>query len=88
MKQIYEIQNVQVYFPNESLELSQILLVHDPMTSAATSSPNEKQKRLDDVEKELLKLAREAANVKTEIVAVEKRWHDAVLGSGRTTLNA
>jgi len=58
------------------------------MTSAATISPNDKHKRLDDVEKELLKLAREAANVKTETVAVEKRWHDAILGNDRTTLNA
>jgi hypothetical protein len=88
LKQLYETLNIHVYFPNESLELSRVLLVHDPMTSGAVISPNDKQKRLDDVEKELLKLAREAANVKTEIVAVEKRWHDAVLGNGRTTLNA
>jgi hypothetical protein len=88
LKQLYESLNIQVHFPNESLELSQVLLVHDPMTSAAAISPDEKQKRLDDVEKELLKWAREAADVKTEVVDVEKRWHDAVLGNGRTTLNA
>lgn len=58
------------------------------MTSATAISPNDKQKHLDNVEKELLKLAREAANVKAEVVAVEKRWHDAVLGNSRTTLNA
>lgn len=51
-------------------------------------SPDDKKKRLDGVEKELLKLAQEAADVKTETITVEKRWHDAILGRGRTTLNA
>jgi hypothetical protein len=88
LKQLHETLNIQVYFPNESLELSQVLLVYDPMTSATAILPNDKEKRLDNVEKELLKLAREAADVKTEIIPVEKRWHDAVLGKHRTTLNA
>ncbi|KAF9523997.1 hypothetical protein CPB83DRAFT_820710 [Crepidotus variabilis] len=88
LKQLQETHNVQIYFPNESLELSQVLLVHDPLTSAGAISPDEKKKRLDTVEKELLKLAHEAADVKTENVTVEKHWHDAVLGRGRTTLNA
>lgn len=68
--------------------MSRVLLVYDPMTSATAISSNEKQKRLDDVDRELSKLAREAADVKTEVIIVEKRWHDAVLGKGRTTLNA
>lgn len=86
LKQLYDTLKIEVYIPNESLELSQILLVYDP--SASAISPDDKQKRLDNVEKELLKLAREAADVKTETVAVEKRWHDAVVGKDRTILNA
>lgn len=68
--------------------MSEVLLVYDPLTSAAMVSPDEKMKRLDGVEKELLKLAQEAADVKTETITVDKRWHEAVLGQGRTTLNA
>ncbi|KAF8973144.1 SCP160 protein [Flammula alnicola] len=63
LKQFHEVHNVHVYFPNESLESSNILL---------------KKKHLDEVEKEILKWARDAAD----------RWHDAVVGNGGTTLNA
>ena len=47
---------------------------------------DEKKKHLDDVETEILKL--DAADMKTEVVPVEKRWHEAVVGRGGTTLNA
>lgn len=88
IKQFHDVHNVQVYFPNESLESSQILLVYDPLTAGASLLPDEKKKHLDDVEKEFLKLARDAADVKTETIDVDKRWHEAVVGSGGTTLNA
>ena len=88
MKQFHESHNVQVYFPNESLESSRILLVYDPLVPGVPLSPEEKKKHLDDVEKEILKWARDAADVKTEVVKVEKRWHESVVGNGGTTLNA
>ncbi|KAF9568060.1 hypothetical protein CPC08DRAFT_746592 [Agrocybe pediades] len=88
LKQFYEAHNVHVYFPNESLESSTVLLVYDPLSANASLSPDEKKKRLDEVEKEIAKLARDAADVKTEKISVEKRWHDAVVGYGGTTLNA
>jgi len=40
------------------------------------------------VKSELLKMAKDAADVSSEFVTVEKRWHEAVLGPGGTTLNA
>lgn len=43
---------------------------------------------MDDVSKELLKMAKDAADVKSEVVSVDKRWHDSVVGQGGTTLNA
>jgi hypothetical protein len=43
---------------------------------------------LEEVSKELLKLAKDAADVKSDIVPVDKKWHDAVVGQGGTTLNA
>ena len=74
------------FFPPESEEQSSVLLVYDPTSPSASPSPLEKSKSLEDVEKELLKMARDAADVKTEVVAVEKKWHDAVVGRGGTTL--
>ena len=81
-------QNVLVYFPAESLEQSSVLLVYDPTSPSASPSPVEKTKNLEDVEKELLKMARDAADVKTDSIVVEKKWHESVIGRGGTTLNA
>lgn len=88
LKQFNEAHNVHVYFPLENSEVSTVLLVYDPFSPSASPIPDEKKKHLDAVEKELLKLAKEAADVKSETINVEKRWHDAVIGSGGTTLNA
>ncbi|KAF8904496.1 hypothetical protein CPB84DRAFT_1814479 [Gymnopilus junonius] len=88
LKQFHEAHNVSVYFPIESLESSHVLLVYDPTTAGASLSPDEKKKHLDEVERELQKLAHDAADVKSELITVEKRWHDAVVGNGGTTLNA
>ena len=60
-------------------------MVYDPTSPNASLSPVEKTKNLEDVEKELLKMARDAADVKTEVIEVEKKWHDAVVGRGGTT---
>lgn len=88
MKQFHEAHNVHVYFPDESAESSKVLLVYDPSTPNASIFPDEKKKQLDAVEKEILKWTNEIANVKSEVVPVEKRWHEAVVGHGGTTLNA
>ncbi|KAH7913169.1 hypothetical protein BJ138DRAFT_1171481 [Hygrophoropsis aurantiaca] len=88
LKQFHEAHNVQVFFPPETAEQSAVLLVYDPLSPSASPSPLEKEKHLDEVSQELLKLAKDAADVKSETIAVEKQWHEAVLGKGRTTLNA
>ncbi|KAF9010508.1 hypothetical protein BDQ17DRAFT_1322352 [Cyathus striatus] len=88
LKQFHDIHNVQVFFPQESAESSNVLLVYDPLTSSASPIPDEKKKHLDDVEADLLKMVTEAGDVKSETVSVEKRWHEAVVGRGGTTLNA
>ena len=86
LKQFHEAHNVLLFFPIESSESSQVLLVYDPLSPAASVSLDEKKKHLDDVETELLKL--DATDMKTEVVPVEKRWHESVVGKGGTTLNA
>ncbi|KAJ7045724.1 hypothetical protein C8F04DRAFT_447034 [Mycena alexandri] len=88
LKQFHEAHNVQVFFPPESAEQSTVLLVYDPLSANASPSPDEKKRHLEEVAKEILKLAKDAADVKSETIAVEKRWHDAVVGKGGTTLNA
>lgn len=88
LKQLHDTHNVLVIFPHESDEQSTVVLVYDPMAPSASPLPDEKKKHLDDVEKELFKMAKDAADVRSEIVAVDKRWHDAIVGHGGTTLNA
>ncbi|KAG6898178.1 hypothetical protein C0992_004165 [Termitomyces sp. T32_za158] len=88
LKQFHDAHNIMVIFPNEALEQSTVVLVYDPSTASASSSPDDKQKHLDDVEKEITKLVKDAADVKSEKISVEARWHDAVVGQGGTTLNA
>ncbi|KZT71001.1 hypothetical protein DAEQUDRAFT_707779 [Daedalea quercina L-15889] len=88
IRAFHEAHNVLVLFPLESEEQSSVLLVYDPTSPSASPSPVEKAKNLEDVEKELLKMAKDAADVKTQMVSVEKKWHDAVVGRNGTTLNA
>ncbi|KAK7053480.1 hypothetical protein VNI00_004106 [Paramarasmius palmivorus] len=88
LKQFYEAHNVQVYFPPEAEERSSVLLVYDPFGPSASPAPDEKSGHLDEVATELMKLAKEAADVKSETIQVEKRWHEAIVGQGGTTLNA
>jgi exopolyphosphatase/pppGpp-phosphohydrolase len=88
LKQFHDTHHVQVFFPSESTEQSFVLLVFDPTSLSASSSLTEKERHLEEVSKELLKLAKDAADVKSETISVDKRWHDAVVGKGGTTLNA
>ncbi|TFY70609.1 hypothetical protein EVG20_g2391 [Dentipellis fragilis] len=88
IKQFQENHNVILFFPPEADEQSSVLLVYDPTSPSASPSPVEKAKHLEDVEKEVLKFAKDAADVKSQTIAVEKKWHDAVVGKNGTTLNA
>ena len=87
-KQIHDNHNVRIFFPDESNEDPSVLLVYDPTTPNASRNPEEKAKHLSEVEKELLKLAKDAADVKSELIPVEEKWHSYVAGKDGTTLNA
>ncbi len=78
IRQLHESHNVLLFF----------LLVYDPTSPSASPSPVEKAKNIDDAEKELIKWAKDAADVKSQVIAVERKWHSAVIGKGGTTLNA
>lgn len=77
-----------LFFPPEAEEKSAVLLVYDPTSSTASRSPSDKKKHVEEVEKELLKMARDAADVKSKVIMVDKKWHAAVAGKDGTTLNA
>jgi hypothetical protein len=79
---------VLLFFPPELEEQSSVLLVYDPTSPSASPSPVEKSKNVEEAEKELLKWAKDAADVKSHVIAVEKKWHSAVIGKGGNTLNA
>ena len=87
MKQCQEAHHVLVFFPPESDQQSSLLLVYDPL-SPSSPTHNEKKKHLDEVSAEILKMAAEIGEAKSETVFVEKKWHRAVLGRNGTTLNA
>ncbi|KAG8907944.1 hypothetical protein FRB99_001452 [Tulasnella sp. 403] len=86
--QFQDAHNVLVYFPPESSELSKVLLVYDPLSSKANTPVAEKQKHLQDVAQEILRLAAEAADVKAETITVEKKWHATIVGKQGATLNS
>ena len=66
-----------------------MLLVHDPLTlSPSAPTTAQKQAHLDDVQMEVLNLASDAADVKSETIQVEQKWHFAIVGKNGTTLNA
>lgn len=88
LEQLQETHNVLVYFPPESLEQSSLLLVYDPTSPSASPSPLDRSKNLEDVASEILKMAKEAANVKSQLIQVEKKWHSAVSGKFGATLDA
>ena len=88
MKAFHDQQNVQVFFPNETDEWSYVLLVYDPLSPNASFSPDKKKEELAGIEKELQKMAKDAADVKSQTIVVEKRWHDSIVGQNGTTLNA
>ncbi|KAF8520456.1 hypothetical protein BU17DRAFT_46843 [Hysterangium stoloniferum] len=88
LKQLHDTHNVIMYFPAESAESSSVVLVYDPTSPSASPLPTEKANHLDEVEKELKKLVSDAADVKSETLLVDKKWHGAIIGRGGTTLNA
>lgn len=77
-----------VYFPHENAEHSTVLLVYDPFSPSASPSPVDKEKSLGEIAKEILKMAKDAADVASVTIPVEQKWHDAVVGRNGTTLNA
>ena len=63
-------------------------MAYDLTSPSSSPSPVEKAEKVEEAEKELLKWVNDAADVKSHVITVERKWHNAVIGKGGTTLNA
>lgn len=82
-------QNVTTVFPPQSEESSEVLIIY------TGDLPSDKKVRDGQLKDALSKataamqdLAKGAADIKTETLDVEKKWHRAIIGPGGTVLNA
>ena len=61
--------------------------MYDPTSPSASPSPVERAKKVEEVEKELAQWAKDAADVTSQIISVDRKWHGAVIGKNGATLN-
>jgi hypothetical protein len=95
MAQFTSQHGVEVIFPLESEQSSDVLLVAVPEASSGNVSAADKKARdsktrekLQLVKDELLKLAGDVADIKTSTIDVDRKWHSAIVGSKGSVLNA
>jgi len=81
--------SVTTVFPPASDESSDVLVVY---TGEIPADKKARETKLKDVlaaaTKALNELAKDAADIKTETLEVEKKWHRSIIGTGGTVLNA
>lgn len=81
--------SVTTVFPPASDESSDVLLVYTGDIPADKKARETKLKdALDAATKALNDLAKDAADIKSETLDVEKKWHKFIIGQGGTVLNA
>lgn len=95
----YQKRGVDVVFPPASQASvdaaagSEILVIVTPAASA--SFPADKKARdvaarqlLDEVKADLTRASQQAADLKTEVISVNAKYHKSIVGTGGSTLNA
>ena len=81
--------SVTTVFPPASDESSEVLLVYTGDIPADKKARDSKLKEaLTSAQKALNELAKDAADIKTENLTVDKKWHRYIIGTGGTVLNA
>ncbi|WWD03663.1 hypothetical protein V865_001718 [Kwoniella europaea PYCC6329] len=92
INQFEQTHNVTTVFPPAQEESSEVTLIY---TGPLDSLPTEKKARdaklkeiLAGASKAIEELAKDAADIKTETLNIEKKWHRFIIGSGGTVLNA
>ncbi|KAK4054370.1 hypothetical protein OIO90_003603 [Microbotryomycetes sp. JL221] len=76
----FEKKNVEVVFPPEGEDRNDVLLVY--------TGEGDAQQTLQEVRGEILNMAKDAADIKTETLYVPALLHRHIIGQGGTTLNA
>ncbi|ODN73290.1 hypothetical protein L202_07839 [Cryptococcus amylolentus CBS 6039] len=74
--------NVTVVFPSASEESSNVLLVYNGPKNANPTSV------FEAASNELSAIAKEVADIKTEVLEVDKKFHKYIIGQGGSVLNA
>ncbi|WVW86191.1 hypothetical protein I302_108232 [Kwoniella bestiolae CBS 10118] len=92
INQFEQSHNVTTVFPPAQEESSEVSLIY---TGPLDSLPSEKKARdaklkeiLAGASKAIEELAKDAADIKTETLNIEKKWHRFIIGQGGTVLNA
>ncbi|KAK4684762.1 hypothetical protein P7C73_g5402, partial [Tremellales sp. Uapishka_1] len=84
--------NVTTVFPPASEESAQVLLIYTGALDALPTEKKARDERLKDIlgnaSKAIIELAQGAADIKTETMDVDKKWHRFIIGTGGTVLNA
>lgn len=95
VNQFNQTHGVEVIFPKEEADSSDVLLVFSVSKDAASLSAADRKARdvqakekLALVESELLALAKDAADITTRELNVDPKWHRAIIGTGGSVLNA
>lgn len=82
--------NVTTVFPPPAEDSSEVLLVYtgEGLPADKKARDAQLQKSLTAASSELSGLAKEASNIKTETLDIDRKWHKFIIGQGGTVLNA
>ncbi|RSH91859.1 hypothetical protein EHS25_009229 [Saitozyma podzolica] len=84
--------DVTTVFPPPAEESSEVLLVYTGPTDGLPADKKARDAKLKEVlaaaSSALTDLAKDAADIKTETLDVDKKWHRYIIGQGGTVLNA
>jgi hypothetical protein len=82
--------NVTTVFPPVSEDSSEVLIIFTGEGLPADKKARDAQlsKALSAASAELESLAKEASNIKTETLEIDKKWHRFIIGQNGTVLNA
>ncbi|KAK8853234.1 hypothetical protein IAR55_003936 [Kwoniella newhampshirensis] len=90
--QFEQAHDVTTVFPPASEESSDVLLIYTGSLDILPSDKKARDARLKEIlasaSKAISELAKDAADIKTEVLDVEKKWHRYIIGQAGTILNA
>jgi predicted PilT family ATPase len=88
--QFEQANNVTTVFPPAAEDSSEVLLVYtgEGLPSDKKARDAQLQQSLTAASSALGSLAKDASNIKTETLDIDRKWHKYIIGQGGTVLNA